>query len=235
MRRLKVLQEDLYNAIEVSKQNDYSRIAYRLTHIQKNIKVYWKLLKRFVNNKKLPLIPPLFHGNEYVTDFKKKAELFNSFFAKQCSLISNGSELPLNLDYTTEKCLDNLNFSYNDIEKTIQNLDPNKAHGHDKSNIRIFSQCLDTGSFLIEWKKSNVVPVHKKGDKQCLKNDRPVSSLPICGKTFERLIFNEMFRFLNGNNLVSSNQSGFKPGDPCINQLLSITHEIYKSFDNGLK
>ena len=95
LRRLKVLQEDLYNAIEVSKQNDYSRIAYRLTHIQKNIKVYWTLLKRFVNNKKLPLIPPLFHGNEYVTDFKKKAELFNSFFAKQCSLISNSSELPL--------------------------------------------------------------------------------------------------------------------------------------------
>ena len=28
------------------------------------------------------------------------------------------------------------------------------------------------------------------------------------------------------------NQSGFKPGDSCINQLLSVTHEIYLSFDN---
>ena len=37
------------------------------------------------------------------------------------------------------------------------------------------------------------------------------------------------------NNLISPNQSGFKPGDSCINQLLSITHEIYNSFDEGLE
>ena len=35
------------------------------------------------------------------------------------------------------------------------------------------------------------------------------------------------------NDLISQNQSGFKPDDSCINQLLSITHEIYKSFDDG--
>ena len=50
----------------------------------------------------MPLILPLFHGTEYVTDFKEKAELFKSFFVKQCFLISNSSELPLNLHYTTE-------------------------------------------------------------------------------------------------------------------------------------
>ena len=99
----------------------------------------------------------------------------------------------------------------------------------------IFSQYIDTGSFPLEWKKANVVPVHKKGDKKCLKNYRPVSLLPICGKIFERLIFNEMFRFLIENNLISSNQSGFNPGDSCINQLLSITHEIYKPFDDGFE
>ena len=48
-------------------------------------------------------------------------------------------------------------------------------------------------------------------------------------------MFNEMFNFFIENKLISSNQSGFKPGDSCINQLLSITHEIYKSFDVGLE
>ena len=43
------------------------------------------------------------------------------------------------------------------------------------------------------------------------------------------------FNFLLENNLISPNQSGFKPGDSCINQLLSITHEIYNSFDEGLE
>ena len=120
LRRLKVPQEDLHNAIEVSKPNYYSQITYKLTHRQKNINVYWTLLNRFFNNKKTPLTPPLFHGNEYVTDFKKKAELFNSFFAKQCSLISNSSELPLNLHYVTDKRLHTLSFSNNDIERSYK-------------------------------------------------------------------------------------------------------------------
>ena len=40
-----------------------------------------------------------------------------------------------------------------------------------------------------------------------------------------------MFEFFIRNDLISQNQSAFKPGDSCINQLLAITHEIYKSFD----
>ena len=90
-----------------------------------------------------------------------------------------------------------------------------------------------TGIFPSDWKKGSIVSVHKKNDKQCLNNYRPISLLPICSKIFERLIFNEMFEFFIENDLISQHQSGFKPGDSCINQLLSITHEIYQSFDEG--
>ena len=48
-----------------------------------------------------------------------------------------------------------------------------------------------------------------EGNKQKLKNYRPVSLLPICVKFFERLIFNEMFSFSLSNNLLAPNQSGF--------------------------
>ena len=123
-----------------------------------------------------------------------------------------------------------------------------KAHGHDNISIRmlkmcgsaiykplviIFKKCLDTGIFPSEWKKGNIVPIHKNGDKQTLKNYRSVSLLSVCGKTLERLMFNEMFKFFIVNELILSNQSGFKLGDSCVNQLVSITHEIYKSFDEG--
>ena len=64
----------------------------------------------------------------------------------------------------------------------------------------------------------------------------PVSLLPTCGKIFEKLIFNKMFKFFNENNLISPKQYGFKPGDLCINQLISITHEIYEAlYDAGLE
>ena len=48
----------------------------------------------------------------------------------------------------------------------------------------IFNQYLETGVFPSEWKKHNIVPIHKKGDKQTLKNYRPRSLLSICGNTF---------------------------------------------------
>ena len=48
-------------------------------------------------------------------------------------------------------------------------------------------------------------------------------------------MFNEMFKFFIENELLLANQFGFKPGDSCVNQLVSITHEIYKSFDEGFK
>ena len=97
----------------------------------------------------------------------------------------------------------------------------------------IFRSSLENGKFPSEWKKANVVPVFKKSNKQELKNYRPISLLPVSSKLFERLLYDSMFKFFTENNLISLNQSGFKPGDSCVSQLLSITHQIFKSLDNG--
>ena len=91
------------------------------------------------------------------------------------------------------------------------------------------------GNFQLNGKKANMVAAHKKGDKQNLKNYRPITFLPVAGKIFERILYSNMYEFCTENNLISANQLGFKIGDSCINQLLSITHEIYKPFDNGLE
>ena len=126
-------------------------------------------------------------------------------------MIENDSKLPSYLNDKTDHRLSTVNFSIDDIEKMLKNLDPNKAHGHEKISIRMLQLCgnsiynplelillqaMESGSFSSEWKKGNVVPIHKKDDKQCLKKYRPISLLPICGKIFEKLIFNELFKFL---------------------------------------
>ena len=59
-----------------------------------------------------------------------------------------------------------------------------------------------------------------------MENYRPVSLLPICDKILERLIYNSLHEFFIAKELISSSQSGFKPGDSCVNQLLSIIHEM---------
>ena len=55
-------------------------------------KYYWSILKIFLNNKKILVIPPILHDNKFITNFKEKAEIFNNFFAKQCSLINTNSD-----------------------------------------------------------------------------------------------------------------------------------------------
>ena len=74
---------------------------------------------------------PLFHENKLITNFKEKAGLFNTFFVNQC-LVLPDSQAKL-----TNKSLDTVNFSTDDISKMINNLDPNKAHGQDMLSIWI--------------------------------------------------------------------------------------------------
>ena len=81
------------------------------------------------------------------------------------------------------------------------------------------------------WKKSNIVPVHEKGDKKIVNNYRPAPFLPICRKIVEKLFFDSIMTFLNKIKLLSNAQFGFRPSDSCERQLLSFVHGIYKSFD----
>ena len=48
-----------------------------------------------------------------------------------------------------------------------------------------------------------------------------MSLLPVCGKIFEKIIFNSFFKYLDDNNLLNSNQSDFRPGDFCVDHLVS--------------
>ena len=97
--------------------------------------------------------------------------------------------------------------------------------------LQICFPFLEEGGYPDDWKKSNLVSVHKKESKNLIKNYRPISLLPVFSKVFERIIFNSLFNYLFENKLFTECQSGFLLGDSCISQLLSITHEIYKSFN----
>ena len=90
---------------------------------------------------------------------------------------------------------------------------------------------LQEGTFPSCWKKAHVVPVHKKVEKNLLKNYRPISLLPIFGKIFESILFKDLFNYFHKNQVFTKYQSGFLPSDSCILQLLSIIRDINSSFD----
>ena len=154
------------------------------------MKSYWASLRTLWKVKKVLNISPVL-----VTEFETKANIFNKYFASQCTTVSNNSALPSTLNYLIDDKLSSFSISSEVIFQLIKNLDPNKAHGHDEISVKIlklcapsickpftllFENCLISGESPNVWEKSNTVRVHKKEDKQLIKNYRLVSLLPIC-------------------------------------------------------
>ena len=83
------------------------------------------------------------------------------------------------------------------------------------------------------WKMSNVCPVFKSGDKQDILNYRPISLLSSISKCLEKIIYKHLYEHCIDNNLLIENNSGFKQNDSTVNLLVNITHQIYKSIDEG--
>ena len=115
-----------------------------------------------------------------------KVNHFNCFFASHCTPLNNNSKVPGSQTYTTDSKLSLLQFEDKDIIEIIRSLDVNKAHGHDDISIRmlkicdlaiikplsiiIFRNCKNHSTFPGLWKRLNICPVHKKGDKQIINN-----------------------------------------------------------------
>ena len=231
--------------IEEAKRNYYLKAGKTLADPRTSSKTYWSLINTLLNKAKIPLIPPLLENGLFVTDFAEKAQIFNDYFIHQCTTIDTGSELPQDGPVTTTPITDFV-ISEEKILNIIRSLNPNKAHGWDEISVRmikmsddalvlplkmIFKNCLRSGLFPEIWKCANVVPVHKKNEKNVKGNYRPISLLPIFGKIFEKLIYDSLYSHLVSQDLLNPNQSGFRPGDSTINQVLSITHTIFKAFD----
>ena len=75
----------------------------------------------------------------------------------------------------------------------------------------IFNQSIDTGIFPDEWKNARITPLFKKaGSRSDPSNYRPISIIPVVAKVFERIIYDQLYHYLNENNLLSRHQSGFR-------------------------
>ena len=65
-------------------------------------------------------------------------------------------------------------------------------------------------------------PNIQKGGKQLIKNYRSIPLLPVCGKIFEKFIFNNLYKHLTTHHLINKNQPGFRPSDSITNQLIGL-------------
>ena len=129
------------NLITTTKDSYFINLGNKSNDPQTSPKTYWSIFKRFLNKIKIPTIPPLLVKGTFETGFRKKAGMFNIFFADQCSTFNNGSVLPV-ISYKTHKRLTNITISPEDFSRMINDLNPNKAHGHDNISIKMIQICI---------------------------------------------------------------------------------------------
>ena len=126
----------------------------------------------------------------------------------------------------------------------LRNIDEKKATGLDMipskllkmaasivtpSLTAIFTKSIITGIYPTEWKMARVTPVFKKGEKSDLNNYRPISVIPV----FEKIVYDQLYQYLNDNQLFSSCQTGFRSLRSTLTALLEATNSWSVNIDNG--
>ena len=92
-----------------------------------------------------------------------------------------------------------------------------------------FNLSIATGIFPDSWKIARVAPIFKSGQT----NDRPISVLPFVSRVFEKLIYNQLYDYLDRNKLLFSKQSAFRSLHSVVTCLLKCTNDWYLDMDKG--
>ena len=166
------------------------------------------------------------------------ANVLNSFFQSHTYLNEQTAVIPDLPAATVIRPPNNIVLSPLEVESVLKSLPVAKASGPDGLSNRfvrelskelsvpycsLFNQSLRVGTVPSSYKEANVCPVPKAGDFSQVSNYRPMSLLNSEDKILERLVFKYLFNHLRDNNLFSSLQSGFLPGDSTVNQLTFFT------------
>ena len=87
--------------------------------------------------------------------------------------------------------------------------------------------------YIDEWKMARVIPIYKSVNQSKSENYRPISILLIISKVFEREVFNQIYRYLNENSLISKFQSGFRPKYGTVSKRIQMCDQWLTDMDNG--
>ena len=136
--------------------------------------------------------------------------------------------------------------SYEETVKEVNNLKIRKvSHKTDipiriiKENIDIvsyflyhnFNNTLSCSTFPTAIKYAEVTPIHKKADRTDKENYRPISILPNLSKVYERLIYNQIYRYFQ--TIFSKFQCGFRKGFNAQHCLLAMVEKWRQTLDGG--
>ena len=242
------------NSLKISRKKNYYKD--RISQHSGNMKETWKITNDLLNKRsKSTDINSLNVGNIEIVDKRVISNSMNSYFCSVGEELANKIEdcaKPLLTGmYTMNKC--STKFHFNNIQDqhirdAMAKVKTSKGFGNDKissyflnlalpiiskSLTCLFNRSISQCKFPASWKIARVTPIFKDGDKSAKENYRPISVLPVISRLFEKIIYNQLYKYLNSHGFLSSNQSGFRALHSTLTALLKNTDDWYSGMDLG--
>ena len=243
------------NTLNVTLKRQY--FSHKILQQKGNMKESWQTVNQLLNKpSKSTNIDSLSDSSQTLSDKQKISDKMNEFF---CSV---GKKLAADIDVTPNPLLSG-EFSINDgekifnireinegdLQKAMAKMKIKKSFGNDNisgyflkiafavissSLLRIFNVSIETNTFPDTWKIARVTPIYKEGEKSEKSNYRPISVLPVISRLFEKIIFDQLYQYMNGSGLLSPDQSGFRALHSTNTCLLKCTDDWFNGIDQGL-
>ena len=213
----------------------------------------WKLTNNILGRKNKSNAPPsLMHNSDEITDASRISNIFNHYFANIGQNLANTIQSnDLNpLDYLGDRNLNSFSFmatSPQEIfnvmkkftnKKTSLNSVPIfvlKKISHVISPLLsdIFNESINAGVFPEKLKLGRVIPLYKEGDRTDVSNYRPITTLSVFSKLFEKLVHKRMSSFIAQYNLIKPHQFGFQKNKCTSDAILEFLENVFDSFNEN--
>ena len=240
------------NAIKLAKKR---YVSDNLKANKGNSRKTWKVINELTsrNSGKSANILEIKADNRIVSSPMDIAEAINEHFSNVAQVLA--PDIPV-VDVNPESYLEPTDSlfslqipSVNTVFSFLSKIDEKKATGLHRipSNLlkmaasivapsltSIFSKSILTGIYPNDWKAAKVTPLFKKGLKSDPNNYRPISAIPVVSKVLEKIVYNQLYHYLDDNKLLLGCQSGFRSLHSTLTALLEATDAWSVNIDNGL-
>ena len=180
---------------------------------------------------------------------KEMATLLNEYFSSVFNKETSADDITDTSDSEIRGVLmEEIKISQDDVKRAISEFKTNKSPGIDSITSTyalkikdiiahplqlMFNRSLEVNEVPLDWKRANVTPIFKKGNKCLVENYRPISLTVIFGKVMEKILKKKIEKFASENNIIKNTQHGFTKGRSCLTNLLISQHSIGNMMDEG--
>ena len=229
--KYKDYRKHLKDVIGAAKSKYYGN---KFSEHQGNSKKTWELINSIRGKQKRQIKPLFVIDNKKISNRRIIANEFNKYFVSLASNLNENynalgevgvSNIPDFSDYLPTSCTSSI-YMYDcepeELAKIINEFQTGKSSDIPirlikKSSpiicpllAKYFNHCMQGGMFPNELKTGKISPIYKKENEQLLENYRPVSTLAVFGKIFEKIIYSRLYSYLTAQGILHENQFGFR-------------------------